>query len=106
MPFITCEMSFCQNVCELILGVNIPDPNLWIQIYSVKEPIKRNTLCFGNMSQQRTSAFHLITAPLSSKNVQNPRIQIDSFKQPIKRNSVGSGNMSQIRTSAFHDHLD
>ena len=51
-------MSFSQNVFELILGVNIPDLNLWIQINSVKQPIKCNSVVSGNMCQFRTSAFH------------------------------------------------
>ena len=51
-------MSLSQNVCELILGVNTPDPNLWIQNDSVKQPIKRNSVGSGNMSQIGTSAFN------------------------------------------------
>ena len=58
VPFIACEMSFCQNVFELMLGVNIPDPDLWIQINSVKQAIKCNLVGSGNMSQIRTSAFN------------------------------------------------
>ena len=58
VAFITCEMSLCQNVCEWILRVKIPDPNLWIQINSVKQPIKSNSVGSGNMSRIGTSAFH------------------------------------------------
>ena len=50
-------MSFCQSVCELILGDNTPDANLWIQINSVQQPVKRNSVGSGIMSQIRTSAF-------------------------------------------------
>ena len=39
VPLITCEVSFCQNVCELVFGVNVTDldfggPNpeqLWVR---------------------------------------------------------------------------
>ena len=58
VPFITCDLSFSQNVCELVLGVNMPDLDLWIQIASVEQPIKSNSVGSGNMSQIRTSAFH------------------------------------------------
>ena len=68
IPFITCETAFCQDVCKLILGVNIFDLNLGIQINSIEQPIKSNSVSSGNMSHCRTSAFHnhLITASLSS----------------------------------------
>ena len=29
IPFITCEIPLCQDVCELILGVNEFDLDLW-----------------------------------------------------------------------------
>ena len=50
-------MAQTQNVCELILGVNIPDLNLWIQIDSIKQPIKSNSVGSGNMSWSGTSTF-------------------------------------------------
>ena len=31
IPFITCEIPLCQDVCELVLGVNIFDLDLWDQ---------------------------------------------------------------------------
>ena len=31
MSFITCEISMCQYVCELVLGVNVFDLDFWIQ---------------------------------------------------------------------------
>ena len=43
-PFVTCEVSFCQYVCDLVLGVDAPDLNLGVQVNSVKYPIKRNFL--------------------------------------------------------------
>ena len=36
VPFISCEITFGQNVCELMFGVNVPNLNLGVQIDSVK----------------------------------------------------------------------
>ena len=58
IPFITCEIHLCQDVCKLILGVNIFDLNLGVQIDSIKQPIKSNSVGPGNMSHCRTSAFN------------------------------------------------
>ena len=58
IPFITCETAFCQDVCKLVLGVNIFDLNLGVQIDSIKQPIKSNSVGPGNMSHCWTSAFH------------------------------------------------
>ena len=58
IPFITCEISFGQNVCKLVLGVNIFDLNLGIKINSIEQLIKSNSVGSGNMSHCWTSAFH------------------------------------------------
>ena len=58
IPFITCETALCQDVCKLVLGVNIFDLNLGVQIDSIKQPIKSNSVGPGNMSHCWTSAFH------------------------------------------------
>ena len=42
VPFVTCEITFGQNVCELMFGVNEPNLNLGVQINSVKQPIQCN----------------------------------------------------------------
>ena len=57
VPLITCEVRFCQYVCELVLGVNVLDSNLRIQINSVNQPSKSNSVGSGNMSHCWTSAF-------------------------------------------------
>ena len=49
IPFITCEISLCQNVCELVFGVNVFDLDLGVQIDSIKQPIKSNSVGSGNM---------------------------------------------------------
>ena len=50
IPFITCEISLCQYVCELVLDVNVFDLDFGIQIDSIKQPIKSNSVRSGNMS--------------------------------------------------------
>ena len=58
IPFITCEIPLCQDVCELILGVNVFDLDFWVKINPIKQPIKSNSMSSGNMSHRWTSAFH------------------------------------------------
>ena len=69
VPLIAREFSFCQYVCKLVFGVDILDLNLGVQINSVKQPIKSNSVDSGNRSHCRASSFDviLITASLSSK---------------------------------------
>ena len=44
VPFVTCEITFGQNVCELMFGVNVSNLNFRIKINSVKQPIPSNSL--------------------------------------------------------------
>ena len=44
IPFITCEISLCQCVYELVLGVFVFDLNLAVQIDSIKQSIKSNSV--------------------------------------------------------------
>ena len=39
VPFVTCEITFGQNVCELMFGINVPNLNITIKINPVKQPI-------------------------------------------------------------------
>ena len=57
IPFITCEISLSQNVCELVFGVKVFDLDLGVQIDSIKQPIKRDSLGPGNMSHCRASSL-------------------------------------------------
>ena len=50
IPFITCEISLCQYVCELVFGVNVFDLDFGVQIDSIKQPINSNSVGSGNMS--------------------------------------------------------
>ena len=58
IPFITREIPFGQDVCELIFGVDVLDLDLWIKINSIEQPIKSNSVGSGNMSHCWTSAFN------------------------------------------------
>ena len=57
VPLITCDIPFCQYVCELVFGVDVLDLNLRIQINSVKLPVKSNSVGSGHVSHFWTSAF-------------------------------------------------
>ena len=68
IPFITCQISLGQYVCELVFGVNVFDLDLGVQIDSIEHPIKSNSVGSGDMSHCRASSLYiiLITASLSS----------------------------------------
>ena len=44
IPFVTCEITFGQNVCELMFGINASNLNFRIMINPVKQPIQRNSV--------------------------------------------------------------
>ena len=44
VQFVTCEISFSQNVCELMFGVDASDQNFRININSVKQSIQSNSV--------------------------------------------------------------
>ena len=50
IPFITCEIPFCQDVCELVFGVGIFDWDFGVQINSIEQPVKSNSVSSGNVS--------------------------------------------------------
>ena len=58
IPFITCEISLRQYVCELVLGVNVFDLDLGFQIDSIKQPIKSKSVGSGNMSHWWASSLN------------------------------------------------
>ena len=72
IPFITCEISLCQNVCELVLGVNVFDVDLGVRFDSIKQPIKSNSVGSGNMSHCRASSVydHLDHCSVAFKDIQ------------------------------------
>ena len=58
IPLITREISFCQNVSELVFGVDVFDLDFGVQINSIKQPIKSNSVSPGNVSHCGTSSFN------------------------------------------------
>ena len=54
----TCEVSLGQYVCELVFGANVFDLDFWVQIDSIEQPIKSNSVGFGNMSHCRASSLY------------------------------------------------
>ena len=36
VPLITCEISLCQHVCELVFGVNVTDLDFGVQMNPVR----------------------------------------------------------------------
>ena len=48
--FVTCEIPPCQDVCKLVLGVDVFDLDLWVKIHSIEQPTKSNSMTSGNMS--------------------------------------------------------
>ena len=57
VPFITCEISLCKCVSELVFGVNVFDLDFGVQINSIEQPIKSNSVGSGDVSHLWTSAF-------------------------------------------------
>ena len=58
IPFITCEISLREYVCELVFGVIVLNLNVGIQIDSIKQPIKSNSVGSGNTSHCGTSSLY------------------------------------------------
>ena len=58
IPFITCKISLCQYVCELVFAVNVFDLDLGVQIDCIKQPIKSNSVGSGNMSHCGASSLY------------------------------------------------
>ena len=96
IPFITCEISLCQCVCELVLGVKKFDLNLGVLIDSIKQPIKSNSVGSGIMSHCRTSPFydHLDHCFVVFKDVQQASLReeftFEEIKSTLSRSSIFS----------------
>ena len=58
IPFITCEVSLGHHVCELVFGVNVFDLDFRVQIDSIEQPFKSNSVGSGNMSHCRASSLY------------------------------------------------
>ena len=57
VPFVTCEITFGQNVCELMFGSNVSNLNFRIKINPVKQPIQSNSVGSQKKSHCGTPAF-------------------------------------------------
>ena len=58
IPLITCEISHCQYVCELVFGVNVFDLDFGVPVDWVEQPIKSNSVSSGDVSHCRTPSFN------------------------------------------------
>ena len=56
VPHITCEITLCQYVCELVFGDNMFDLDFGVRINSIEQPIESNSVGSGNMSHCWISA--------------------------------------------------
>ena len=70
IPSVTCEISLSQYVCELVFRVNVFHLDFGVQIDSVEQPVKSNSVGSLHVSHRWTSSVILIATSLSSKNVQ------------------------------------
>ena len=97
-PFNTCEISLGRYVSELVLGVSAFDFDLGVQIDSIKQPIKSNSLGSGNMSHCGTPPFkeHLDQCKVVFK------IVLHSF--PYEKNSrLKKRNQHCLDHQSFHE---
>ena len=58
IPFITCDISFGSNVSDLFSGVDEFDLDFGVQINSIEQRFKRNSVSPGNMSHCGTPPFN------------------------------------------------
>ena len=77
----------------MVFGVDILDLNRWVQVDSVKQPIKSNSVGSGNMSHCWTSAFddHFSHGFVIHKNVQH---RAKSEKHCVRQDMI---NIAQIK---------
>ena len=95
------KCSLCQYVCELVFGVNVFDLDLGVQINSIKQPIKSNSVGSGNMSHCRTSSFydHLDHCFVVFKDVQHRFLtrRIRVWESTPFRSSIFRGIFFRVR---------
>ena len=58
ISLITCDIPFVKMSASWFLGVDVFDLDFGVQIDSIKQPIKSNSVGSGNVSYCRTSAFN------------------------------------------------
>ena len=58
IPFITSEISLCQYVCELVLGVNVFDLDLGSKLIRSNDQSRATFVGSGKMSHCKASSLH------------------------------------------------
>ena len=58
IPLITREISFGWDIGNLVFGVDVLDLDFWVQIDSIEQPIKCNSVSPGNMSHCGTPSLN------------------------------------------------
>ena len=58
IPFVTCEVTFSWDIGKLVFGVDVLDLDLGVQVDSIEQPIKRNSVGPGNMSHCGTPSLN------------------------------------------------
>ena len=84
IPLITCEIAFGQNVSKLVFGVDVFDSDFGIQINSIKQPIKCNSVSPGNMSHCTTKLFLQHFGAETQPSLFNPKKGRDAHPHPSK----------------------
>ena len=88
------KISLGQYVCELVFGVNVFDLDFGVQIDSIKQPIKSNSVGSGNMSHCRASSLydHLDHCFVVFKEIQQSfltrRMHVWEIKSTLSRSSM------------------
>ena len=58
IPFVTCEFPLVSMLANWFFGVDVLDLDFSVQIDSIEQSIKRNSVGPGNMSHCGTSSFY------------------------------------------------
>ena len=58
LPSVTCEITFGQDVCEWMFGINVSTLYFRVKIYPAKQPIQSNSVDSWQLSHCGTSAFY------------------------------------------------
>ena len=58
LPSVTCEITFGQDVCEWMFGINVSTLYFRVKIYHAKQPIQSNSVDSWQLSHCGTSAFY------------------------------------------------
>ena len=78
VPFVTCDIAFGQNVCELMLGVDVPDLNFRIRLILSHDQCNSVVLDTCLIVGLWPLVIILITASLSSKTC-NIALELEGF---------------------------